>query len=260
MGAWGPALYSDDTTCEVRDTYIENLKLGLSDQEAYEQILHSYADMADDREVMCLVYFALADTAWKYGRLHEPIRARALGLIGQGGDISVWERDAPDKISARRKVLHSLETRLLSDQPERRYVKVSKPKPKRIRCNAPIGSVFMLDLPSKYKACVALVGFMDLEKSVDPVFSVLDWRGHDLPSETVLNEAAQKTLPIKSGLGDQRHWGIFPKDERKNVMTCLQQTKYSLTITMPYDPSQVTFKYAESLADEIDAHYTASGA
>ncbi|WP_426171150.1 hypothetical protein [Pseudoduganella sp. R-34] len=259
MGAWGPALYSDDTTCEVRDAYIENLKLGRSDTEAYEQILHGYADLADDREVMCLVYFALADTAWKYGRLHEHIRARALDLIGQGGDISVWERDAPGEVSARRKVLRTLEARLLSKQPEPRQIKVSKPKPKKIRCSAPVGSVFTLDLPSKYRAFLALVGFIDLGKSVDPVFSILDWRSHHLPSDAELNEAARKTLPVKSGLGDQAHWGIFPKDERKNVMACLQQTRHSLTINMPYDPSKVVFTYPESLADDIDAHYAAHG-
>jgi hypothetical protein len=118
--------------------------------------------------------------------------------------------------------------------------------------------VFTLDLPSKYKALVALVGFIDLGKSVDPVFSILDWRGHNLSSQAELNEAAQKTLPIKSGLGDKAHWGIFPKDERKNVMTCLQQTKHSLAIDKPYDSTQVVFTYAESLADEIDTHYAAS--
>ena len=240
MGAWGPALYSDDTTCEVRDAYIENLKFGRSDTEAYEQILHGYADLAGDHEVMCL-------------------RARALDLIGQGGDISVWERDAPGEVPARRKALRSLEARLLSEQPEPRQIKVSKPKPKKIRCNAPVGSVFTLDLPSKYKAFVVLVGFIDLGKSVDPVFSILDLRRHHLPSEAELNQAAKYTLPVKSGLGDQAHWGIFPKDERKNVMACLQQTKHSLTINMPYDPSQVVFTYAEALADEIDAHYAAKG-
>jgi len=258
MGAWGPSLYSDDTTCEVRDAYIENLKSGRSDTEAYEQILRSYADLAGDRQVMCLVYFALADTAWKHGRLHEHIKTRALELIGQGGDVFVWERDAPGEVPARRKALHSLETRLLADQPEPRKIKVAKPKPKKIRCTAPIGSVFTLDLPSRYKAFLALVGFLDLGKSVDPVFSILDWRSHNAPSQKELNEAAKKSLPIKSGLGLNSHWGIFPKDERRNVMTCLQQTNFSLSIDIPYDPSQVVFSYAESLAADIDAHYAVS--
>jgi hypothetical protein len=258
MGAWGPALYSDDTTCDVRDAYVENLKLGRSDTEAYEYVLRSYADLADDWQVMYLVYFALADTAWKYGRLHEPIKARALELIGQGGDISVWERDAPDEVPARRKTLRSLEVRLLSEQPEPRQVTVSTPKPKKIRCKAPVGTVFTLDLPSGYQAFVAIAGFIDLGKSVDPVFSILDWRCHTLPSQAELNEAALKTLPVKSGLGNQAHWGIFPRDERKNVMACLQQTEHCLTIDIPYDPSQVVFSYAESLAAEIDAHYAAN--
>ncbi|SFG68664.1 hypothetical protein SAMN05518865_11639 [Duganella sp. CF458] len=259
MGAWGAGLYSDDTTCEVRDAYKENLKHGLSDTEAYERILDGYGGLIGDDEVACLVYFALADTSWKFGRLHNSIRSKALELLGHGGDIAVWERDAPAEVTARKKVLRTLEQRLLSEQPVPKAIEVSKPKPKKFRTNLPVGSVFALSLPSANRALLVLVGFLDLGKSVDPVFSVLDWRGEDAPSQLTLDQAARKdTIPIQSGLGKQAHWSIFVKDERKNVMSCLEQTSLSVTVGMPFDPDQVVFSYVEALAREIDAHFAAT--
>lgn len=256
MGAWGTGLYSDDTTCEVRDAYKENLKHGLSDVEAYERILDSYGDLIADHEVACLVYFALADTAWKVGRLHQSIKAKTLELLRQGGDVAVWERDAVADAPARRKVLRTLEQRLLSEQPVAKLIKQSKPKPKKIRTNAPIGSVFTLDLPSANKGLLVLVGLMDLGKSVDPVFSVLSWRGSDILSQAMLDEAAKESIPVRSGLGLQAHWGIFPEDERKDVMACLERTSLVVTAEMPYDPHQVVFSYVDELARQIDAYFT----
>lgn len=256
MGAWGATLYSDDTTCEVRDAYVDNLKHGLSDTEAYERILHGYAELLDDREIASLVYFALADTAWKFGRLPANVKARALQLIEQGADISEWKRDAPDEVPARKKALRSLEKRLLSEQPARKLIKVSKPKPKKIRTNAPVGSVFFLDLPNGHKALLVLVGFMDLGKSVDPIFSVLNWRGKILPSQIALEDAARETVPIQSGLGEQAHIGIFPTDERKSVMAWLDATGKSIAAKVPYNPEHVVFKNIEAIADEIHAHFT----
>jgi hypothetical protein len=255
MGAWGAALYSDDTTCDVRDAYVENLKHGLSDTEAYEKILHGYADLLNDREVACLVYFALADTAWKFGRLHADVKARALELISQNGDVFVWERDAPDEVPARKKALRSLETRLLSDQPAPKPIKVSKPKPKKIRTTAPVGSVYFMNLPSGYKALLVLVGFIDLGKSFDPVFSVLNWRGKSLPLQAELDEVARKTIPFQSGLGEEAHIGIIPKDERKSVMACLEATGQFTEIEMPYSPESVVFQYVEGIAHQIDDHF-----
>lgn len=258
MGAWGTGLYSDDTTCEVRDAYKENLQHGLSDTEAYERILDSYGDLIGDHEVACLVYFALADTAWKVGRLHHDIKEKALGLIRLGGDVAVWERDAAAEAPSRRKVLRTLELRLLSEQPAPKPIKKSTPKPKKIRTNAPVGSAFTLDLPSANKGLLVLVGFMDLGKSVDPVFSVLKWRGRSVPTQAMLDEAAKETIPVQSGLGPQAHWGIIPEDERKNVMACLERISLSVTVEMPYDPTLVVFSYVEGLARDIDAHFTGS--
>jgi hypothetical protein len=254
MGAWGAALYADDTTCEVRDAYVENLKHGLSDTEAYERILNGYGDTLDDREVACLVYFGLADTAWKFGRLDAAVKVRALELLAQGGDLFVWERDAPEEAAARNRALSSLEARLLTEQPAPKPVKISKPKPKKIRTTAPVGTVFTRTLPSGYKAIFVLVGFYDDGKSVDPVFSVLRWRGHHVPSDSELREAAASPLQFSSGLGLMPHVGIFPQG-RTSVMAGFEETEWSIGIEMPYDPYRAVFTFVERIAEDIDASF-----
>lgn len=254
MGAWGAALYSDDTTREVRDAYVENLRHGLSDTEAYERILNGYSDTLNEPEIACLVYFGLADTAWKFGRLDDDIKTQALGLLAQGGDLFVWERDAPEEAAARKRALRTLETRLLSEQPARKPVKISKPKPKKIRTTAPVGTVFTRTLPSGYKAIFVLVGLFDDGKSVDPVFSVLRWRGYHVPSDSELREAAANPLQFPSGLGPMPHVGIFPQG-RVSVMAGFEATGWSIGVEMPYDPNRAVFTFVERIAEDIDASF-----
>lgn len=84
MGAWGAGLYSDDTTCDVRDGYVQHLKHGLSHGEACQKVLSRHAARLGEPEVACLVYFALADTAWRYGRLDETLNRRARAAVPAG--------------------------------------------------------------------------------------------------------------------------------------------------------------------------------
>ncbi|KQV56407.1 MULTISPECIES: hypothetical protein [unclassified Duganella] len=119
--------------------------------------------------------------------------------------------------------------------------------------------MYSLDLPGGQKALLVLVGFIDLGKSVDPVFSVLNWRGSGALSQSILDELATvDTIPIQSGLGKQAHWGIFVTDERKKFMACLETTGQSVTVDMPYIPDQVVFSFVEALARELDAHFSGS--
>jgi hypothetical protein len=69
MGAWGTGLYSDDTTCDVRDDYVRLLKSGVSSEDATQDIVSRFGELMNDKQVECLVILPLADTQWKYGRL-----------------------------------------------------------------------------------------------------------------------------------------------------------------------------------------------
>lgn len=256
MGAWGTGLYSDDTTCDVRDDYVANLKQGLSDQESYESILRRYSSLVKDRQIACLVYFALADTAWKYGRLDDGLKAAALALIEEGGDIGVWERGAPMDVRARRRVLRSLEARLKAVQPDRKPVKLTGSKPKKIRTDAHIGSVFLLNLPSGNRAALVLVGFVELTESIDPVFTALNWRGSAAPTDQELKDATKAPLAFESYSGPRAHVGILPVDERRSVTADLIATACSVSVPMPCDLQNTIFFTSRVIARKMDEYFT----
>lgn len=69
MGAWGTALFSNDIAPEAKETYIECLKLGKSDEEAYEYTLNECADFLSDEEDqvdfgLALLRYCLTTGGW----------------------------------------------------------------------------------------------------------------------------------------------------------------------------------------------------
>ena len=63
MGAWGTGLFDDDTTCDVKDQFIEYIEEGNSAEEATKFILEEYVDEFDieeELEEISLVYIGLA--------------------------------------------------------------------------------------------------------------------------------------------------------------------------------------------------------
>lgn len=258
MGAWGTALYSDDTTCDVRDDYVNYLKRGLSDSEALSTVLNRFGDLLENREIACLVYFALSDTAWKYGRLDSNIRQRALNLIEQGGDIFVWERDAPAEVPGRKRALAALQKKLMSEQPPRKEIKVVKQAPKKIRTTAEVGTVFLLPLSSNLHAAMVLVGYQELEKSIEPNFVALDWRGDSLPEETLLNDAASNVILFNSGLGQKMQVGVLPTDERKNPIGGLIMTSAQVNRVFPFMPFDTVYLSLGRIVKEIKTRFAVS--
>ena len=260
MGAWGTALYSDDTTCDVRDDYVKQLKQGASDEEAWRHILAGYRDVLDVTEIACLVYFALADTAWRYGRLHEEVRAKALSLLEAGGDIAAWDQDSPAKDArARQRTLAKLEAQLRSPQPPAKPVKIAAPKPKIVRSTEPVGSLFLLPLPKGKHALMVLIGYHDMDTSVDPVFSVLRWRGdapvgdlHGLVDTTAL-------LAFKSGLGPKTQLGILPGDKPAPLLARLIPLNTIVTANLPFDPYSAMWISIGRIEKEAEAELDAQG-
>lgn len=242
MGAWGPALYSDDTTCEVRDAYIDQLKRGVADAHAKQAILDRFGDLLDDREVACLVYFALAETAWKYGRLNPQLRATALELIALGGDIHVWERDAHADAPARRRALLALEKRLLAPQPPRKELRLVQPRPKKVLLKAQVGTVFLLALPDGQHGALVLIGYLEQARSIEPIFAALNWRGGPAPSAQALSGAAPYP----------RQLGVLALDGRNNPFTPLVETSIKLRSSIPFAPDEsVTYMPLGRIAEEI---------
>ena len=123
MGAWGPGLYSDDVTCDVKDEYLKYLKEGKTNEEATREILESWEVPSEFEDDTALVLFALADTQWNYGRLLEEVKELALKYIDI--DLKRWEEDK-QLYNKRKKVLEKLEVKLKSPQPPLKKIHIPK--------------------------------------------------------------------------------------------------------------------------------------
>ena len=119
MGYWGTGLYSNDCTCDVRDSYLDYLKKGISNDEAYEKTMIDYAEYMGTEEEP-LFWYALADTQWKTGRLDQFVKQKALNWITSEGGLSLWS-EKPTYAKKWKKVLEDLSIKLNSPQrPEKK--------------------------------------------------------------------------------------------------------------------------------------------
>ena len=122
MGCWGSALYENDSTCDVRDGYLEFLNDGLSNDEAYEKTLEQFHDYLGDQDYEPLFWFALAETQWKMGRLRPDVKGKAIEWIEKNGGIELWEDDIKG-IEAWQKTLIKLKDKLEQPMPKEKKIR-----------------------------------------------------------------------------------------------------------------------------------------
>lgn len=121
MGAWGTTLYANDVTCDVRDTYMKFLQDQRENIEAYEFTLENYKECIGDEDEP-LLWFALADTQWRMGRLIPEVKEKALLWIKKGGGLALWE-ESKNGGAGWKKTLGKLEDRLKAPQPPEKIIK-----------------------------------------------------------------------------------------------------------------------------------------
>jgi Domain of unknown function (DUF4259) len=117
MGAWGTGIFDDDTTCDVRDDFIEYLDEGKSTEEATKIILEEYLDEFDvdeDLEVMSLVFIGLSAIQMEKNCLQEEVCTKTISLIERGADLELWEEADEEDFKARKKILDELKQKLIN--------------------------------------------------------------------------------------------------------------------------------------------------
>ena len=122
MGAWGTGLYQDDDTCDIKEEYLTYLRIGMSNEEALEELIECNEELIEDEEIGPLFWLALADTQWEYGRLTNEVKEEALEVINSGKDLERWEEDKK-LYEKRKKVLEDLKERLNTKQPEEKKIR-----------------------------------------------------------------------------------------------------------------------------------------
>jgi len=176
MGAWGTAIFSDDTASDVRSEFKDHIGDGLTPEQATDAMLKEYESSLSDPDDGPPFWLGLAATQWNLGRLLPSVRDRALQIIDSGEDLRRFEED-PKLVVKRREVLEKLREQLLSPPPAPKKV------PRRIRetCDWPIGSIV-----TYRRLDGRLVWLRVTEYHIDrggkaPVVEWLDWSGEDLP-------------------------------------------------------------------------------
>ncbi len=123
MGAWGVKIYQNDIALEVKSIYVNQLKMGASNDIAVANTyieLKKYINNIDDNVDYWL---ALASIMQEYGRLCIDVKNKALEILSSNVDIDRWS-DKDKKL--RLKELADLKNRLLSPPLEEKKVTVIK--------------------------------------------------------------------------------------------------------------------------------------
>jgi len=108
VGAWGTGLYDDDTTCDVRDQWLEKLNSGTPAEAATAELIAAWGGAAAEP----LFWLALADTQRRWGRLEPEVRQGAERALAAGGGLELWSDSPPKARAARKRVLERLAVQL----------------------------------------------------------------------------------------------------------------------------------------------------
>src|SRR5436305_1345128 len=124
LGAWGTAIFSEDSASDVRDEWREAILDGLSPEDATQRLLETFDDYLEEADTERLFWMALAAAQMETGRLLPDVCDRALAIIDGGGDVDRWREDGDESLARQRaRVLERLAAKLRGPQP----------KPKRLR-------------------------------------------------------------------------------------------------------------------------------
>lgn len=200
MGAWGTGLYQDDVTCDIRDDYLNRLRIGYSNVEATKEVIERNIDFIDDEEDGPLFWFALADTQWKYRRLLPEVKKQAIKHIEEGKNLERWEENK-SQYKKRKEVLEDLKKKLSSKQPTEKKVKM-------IALSKPIwdvGDVLLYQIKSDkvkdnkwYKGYVILrvIGVAEMNIGSLPrkyshkhnIVAIYNWVGSKKPDKSIISK------------------------------------------------------------------------
>lgn len=108
MGVWGPNLYDDDRTADVRDTFQKYIEEGVSPPLIKQRLLDECAEEIMDPEDGPLIRLAIADQLRMLDSLGSADRDEAINYLLQGGDLENWKGKPSDLFDMRKKELARL--------------------------------------------------------------------------------------------------------------------------------------------------------
>lgn len=163
METWGPNLYQNDTSLDVKDEFEKLYNEGKNVQEITDILTEEYKSLFGDIKEEPLFWLALADTQWEFGVLLPVVKDKALYWIDESVNMLNSQSIDTSAKENRIKNLNGLRVKLLSTQP-----KVKKITKKRIyKCQWKYGDVFADRLESDLAKEKGLYGRYFLIQKVD---------------------------------------------------------------------------------------------
>lgn len=196
MGAWGTGLYENDFACDVRDSYIDQLKRGKSNEEATNHVINWFRrslemDYDDDRAIF---WFVMADTQWEYGRLLPMIKQQALYHAEYHGIDERWVEVGSEEAQAWNRTVSELAQKLKTTQPCEKKV----PRYRIYQCTWKIGDVFAYRMDGEYSTECGYHGKYILFRKIEntriwpdhivPIIQLYNWTGDVIPDLDEINE------------------------------------------------------------------------
>jgi len=154
MGHWGPAIFSNDTSADIKDEFNSLFNKEIPVTEIKSQIIEVYRE-GENLEDNTDLWLSLSYLLWQIGYVDSDINERAIKIIDEGIDLKVWEESDADKSTLRKrsKKLQELRNILLETNPNPRKPKLKKAAKSKFRK----GECFAFQLKNKkYTAIVIL--------------------------------------------------------------------------------------------------------
>ena len=171
MGAWGPGIFSNDTSSDIRSEFREMIEDGLSAEEATTKLISGWGHTADDPDDRTSFWTGLAATQYQLGRLLPHVRDKAIEVIDAGGDLHLWAETGPTR--ARKAALEKLRDQLLG--PQKEPVKIKPPT--KIFSPVEAGQTVEWKLPDGRTAYLSVLAVKVWRQGSYPILEIVDARG-----------------------------------------------------------------------------------
>lgn len=174
MGTWGPGLYQNDISEDVRSCFRDRLRRGKSAEQITQELMEQNSKELLDTDDATNFWLALADTQWEFGRLLPEVKEKALDCLVNGDGLKAWQNASHKNLAGRKRVLDNLNLKLNTAPPPEK--KVSQYR--LYQCPWNIGDVFFLPLDGEDAKKANLNGRYLLIEMVDKG----EWHpGHQIP-------------------------------------------------------------------------------
>ena len=179
MGAWGTAIFSNDTSTDVRDEFVDLIGDGFDAEDATRQLVSSYGaerPPQGDPDDAVDFWLGLALTQHRLGRLVPEVRVAAETAVADPRELERW---LPGDRKKREVALAKAVAKLAEPMPPPKRVR------KRVRCETTLepGQHVVFSLGSGARIMLRVLSIHDDKGGRGPRVAVLDWAGGAMPKD-----------------------------------------------------------------------------